>query len=79
MQFSLETFLPEVAQILEVPAHSLNENSDTSSVATWDSMRSMMLAMMVEGTYGISLTGAEMQRFTSIQNIVAILTDPNRA
>jgi len=42
-------------------------------------MRSMMLAMMVEGTYGISLTGAEMQRFTSIQNIVAILTDPNRA
>jgi acyl carrier protein len=78
MPFSLTTFLSEAAQILDVPVDSLDENSDDTTLRAWDSMRSMMLVMMVETNYGVSITDEEAQRFTSIRNIVAILTDPNR-
>lgn len=79
MPFSLTTFLTEAAQILDVPVESLNEESDDTNLRAWDSMRSMMLVMMVEANYGVSITDEEAQRFTSIRNIVAILTDPDRA
>lgn len=74
MKFSLDAFLQEAAQVLEVPPETLNENSDNSSVPSWDSLRSLMLAMMVEERFGVALSGEEMQSFVSVKRIAEIMS-----
>ncbi|MFD2264664.1 acyl carrier protein [Lacibacterium aquatile] len=78
-QFSLETFLPEAAEILRVPVDQLTLESDDSNVSSWDSLSAVMLAMMVESNYGVALSSAQTEQFTSVRKIVDIMTGFEKA
>jgi acyl carrier protein len=73
-QFSLEAFLPEAAEVLGVPVDQLSLDSGATNVSTWDSIRIVMMAMMIEDIFDIPVSSEQMDEFTSIRRIVELLS-----
>jgi acyl carrier protein len=63
------------AEILEVPAASLNDQSSPENVAGWDSAKSMEIVVTIEEAAGGEFTADELDRMSSIGAIKEILVN----
>ncbi len=59
--------------IADTMGTGIDEESGSATVPTWDSMRELMLASMLESEYGIALSIDEMLDLHSVQSIRRIL------
>ncbi|RZJ23770.1 MAG: acyl carrier protein [Haliea sp.] len=55
-----------IASILQVNADSLAEDDGPETIAAWDSLKTILLASMVEINYGITLSNRDIEEFTSV-------------
>jgi acyl carrier protein len=62
-----------IASIMEVEPSDIDDDSDNTTLAKWDSMRQIMLATLLESEYGFTLRNDELERLQSVKNIRAIL------
>lgn len=62
-----------LAEVLEVDANTLDKNSSPNTVATWDSMRGLMLITKLEAEYSLSFTMDEVLSVKKVGDIAEIL------
>ncbi|MEO7547896.1 MAG: acyl carrier protein [Ramlibacter sp.] len=55
-----------IASILQLSAEGLAEEDGPETIAAWDSLKTILLASMVEITYGITLSNSDIEQFTSV-------------
>lgn len=62
--------MPEVraliASVLQIPADALHDDDGAETVESWDSLKTVMLASMIEITYDITLDNSDIERLTSV-------------
>jgi acyl carrier protein len=63
------------AEILEVPAASLSDQSSPENTEGWDSAKSMEIVVTIEEAVGAEFTADELDRMSSIGAIKQILTN----
>ena len=54
------------AEVLNVDAFSLNDDSSPDNVSEWDSLAAMMLVSAVEGRFQVQLSTKEIMKMSSI-------------
>lgn len=62
-----------VANVLNVPASTLDEYSGPANQPSWDSLAQVTIVAAVEGTYGVSLTMPEILAIKNIGDLDAAL------
>jgi acyl carrier protein len=60
----MEDFLNKIAGILEVPAVSASD--DLKSYAQWDSLAALSVIAMLDASYGLNLSAAEIQKTANV-------------
>jgi len=68
-----DTLRSLIASVMGVDVQEIGDDAGESTVATWDSMRQLMLASVLESEYGFTLTMVELQRLKSLVEVRAIL------
>jgi acyl carrier protein len=68
-----------LAEVLDVPASTLTEDSSPNDIPTWDSVASMTLMLMLEETFGITFVAEEIAMLTSVRATRKILRDKGAA
>ncbi|WP_411152853.1 acyl carrier protein [Streptomyces sp. A30] len=63
-----------VAEVLQIPADEVTEETGTATTAAWTSLRHVQIVSRVEHTYGIRLTAREVRRCRSVGALRAALT-----
>jgi len=61
------------AEILNVPADTLNDDSSPNSVEQWDSLAAMHLVSTLEEEYDVELSTVEIMDMRSISSVRRIL------
>ncbi len=62
-----------VANVLNVPANTLDAQSGPANQTHWDSLAHVTIVAAIEGSYGISLTMPEILAIKNIGDLVAAL------
>ncbi|MGA5442874.1 phosphopantetheine-binding protein [Streptomyces griseoincarnatus] len=62
-----------VAEVLEIPASEVTEETGTATTAAWTSLRHVQIVSCVERAYGIRLTAREARRCRSVGALRAAL------
>jgi acyl carrier protein len=62
-----------VARVLSVPADQLTDESDPTTVGSWNSLRHIELIVQVETAYGLKFSRSEMVGLRSVGQIRAML------
>lgn len=62
-----------IGSILDVPAETLSDESNSDNTPGWDSLRQLSILLAVEGAYGVSVSTNEAMDMTSIAKIKAVL------
>lgn len=69
--------MPEVraliASVLQIPADALRDDDGTETVESWDSLKTVMLASMIEITYDITLDNSDIERLTSVSAVREVI------
>jgi acyl carrier protein len=69
--------MPEVraliASVLQIPADALRDDDSTETVDSWDSLKTVMLASMIEITYDITLDNSDIERLTSVSAVREVI------
>lgn len=63
-----------VAEVLQIPADEVTEETGPATTAAWTSLRHVQIVSRVEHTYGIRLTAREVRRCRSVGALRAALT-----
>jgi acyl carrier protein len=69
----MKNLIELVANVLNVPASSLDSQSSPSNQRTWDSLAHITIISAVEATYGVSLTMPEILAIKNIGDLADIL------
>jgi acyl carrier protein len=69
----VSSLLELIASVMEVPPSEVTEESNSNTIAKWDSMRQLMLASMLESEYRFTLSGNDMAELGSVSGIRKIL------
>jgi acyl carrier protein len=72
---TVDDLLMLVAEAMDVPAESLNDDSSSETIASWDSHASMSLVVLLEETYGITFEAEEINGLSSIGAIREMLRE----
>lgn len=64
-----------IATILEVEASSIDENANTDTIKSWDSLRHMNMVLAVEDEFGVSIPDSEAANITSYPLIRLIVSE----
>ena len=64
-----------IATILEVEASSIDENANTDTIKSWDSLRHMNMVLAVEDEFGVSIPDSEAATITSYPLIRLIVSE----
>lgn len=62
-----------IASVLQVDPSQLSEEDGVETMAQWDSLKIVLLASMVEITYGVTLRADEIDALTSVRAVRAVL------
>ncbi len=62
-----------LAQVLDVPANTIDEGFSAESSGNWTSLNHLMLISQLEGEFGVVFSNQEIPRLTSYQAIVDTL------
>ena len=69
--------MPEVraliASVLQIPADALHDDDSTETVDAWDSLKTVMLASMIEINYDITLDNSDIERLTSVSAVREVI------
>ncbi len=69
--------MPEVraliASVLQIPADKLRDDDSTETVDAWDSLKTVMLASMIEINYDITLDNSDIERLTSVSAVREVI------
>lgn len=70
-----DTLRSLVADALDLDdAEELSMDSDNKSIAKWDSMAQVIMALSLESEFGVSLSTDEISQLTSMHRIVETLS-----
>ncbi|WP_327726207.1 acyl carrier protein [Streptomyces sp. NBC_00487] len=67
-----------VADVLQVPAEEVTEDTGPATTAAWSSLRHVQIVAHVEKRYGIRLTAREARACRSVGRLRAILAEKER-
>jgi acyl carrier protein len=62
-----------VASVLQMNPAELSEDDGMETLAQWDSLKVILLASMIEVTFGITLAGDEIEKLTSIRSVRQVI------
>jgi acyl carrier protein len=62
-----------VAEILAIPADSIDADTSAKTQSRWDSLRHMNLMFAIEESYGVRFEDEEIARLVSVSSIEAAL------
>lgn len=62
-----------IASVLQVDPARLSEEDGVETVEQWDSLRIVLLASMIEVSYGLTLQSEEIDSLTSVRAVRAVL------
>ena len=62
-----------VASVLQVDPGQLSEEDGVETMPAWDSLRIVLLASMIEITYGITLANSDIEQLTSVRAVRDVL------
>lgn len=69
--------MPEVraliASVLQIPADALHDDDGTETVESWDSLKTVMLASMIEITYDITLDNNDIEQLTTVSAVREVI------
>lgn len=64
-----------VAQVLEVPVDTLNEESSPDSLDSWDSLKHMNLVLALEQSFDVTFSEEDITEMMSVEIIIATLKE----
>ena len=67
--------LEEIAELMEVDASAITDESSNDSVETWDSLREVQLGLHLETRFSIALSDEDIARLRSIREVRAVLLE----
>lgn len=67
-----------VASVLQIQPADLREDDGTETVPAWDSLKTILLASMIEITYGITLDNHDIEQLTSVPGVRGVLARHGR-
>lgn len=62
-----------IASVLQVDASQLREDDGTETVPAWDSLKTLLMASMIEINHGVTLDNSEMERLTTVKAVREVL------
>ena len=62
-----------VASVLQVNPADLTEEDGTDTVPAWDSLKTILLASMIEVTYDITLGNSDIEQLTTVRGVREVL------
>lgn len=62
-----------VASVLRVSAADLTEDDGAATIASWDSLQTLLLASMIEITYDITLANDDIEQLTTVRAVRDVL------
>lgn len=68
-----DKLLSLIASVMQVDESEVGENASFETLETWDSVREVELALMLEHQYAIKLTDEEIEQLHSVSEIRRIL------
>lgn len=68
-----------IASVLKIPPGQLSDEDGAHCLPQWDSLATVMLASMIEVSYGITLASDEIDRLTSVRAVREIVARHRRA
>ena len=69
----LQEVLDFIASVLQVDASQLREDDGTETVPAWDSLKTLLMASMIEINHGVTLDNSEMERLTTVRTVREVL------
>jgi acyl carrier protein len=69
----LDEVLAFIASVLQVDASQLHEDDGTETVPAWDSLKTLLMASMIEINHGVTLDNSEMERLTTVRAVREVL------
>jgi acyl carrier protein len=64
-----DAVLELIAAVLRVSPEEIQEDDGAHSVGNWDSLRSVLMASMIEVNYGVTLSNEEIEQLISVQGV----------
>lgn len=61
------------ADVLQVPASQISEQSSSQNISTWDSVHHLNLVLALEQEFNLQFEPEEIDQMNSIQQILAVL------
>jgi len=62
-----------IASVLKIPPGQLSDDDGAHSLPQWDSLATVMLASMIEVSYGVTLASEEIDSLTSVRAVREIV------
>lgn len=62
-----------IAAVLKVQPAQLSDDDGMETMPQWDSLKTVLIASMVEVAYGITLTGEDIEQLTSVRAVREIV------
>ncbi|WP_374665731.1 acyl carrier protein [Ramlibacter sp.] len=62
-----------IASVLQVDPARLSDEDGVETLEQWDSLRIVLLASMIEVSYGLTLQSEEIDSLTSVRAVRAVL------
>ncbi|HOA72052.1 MAG TPA: acyl carrier protein [Phycisphaerae bacterium] len=67
-----------VADVLGLPAEQIGDDASQETLAGWDSLQHLNIALSIETRFGVSLSPAEIESMRSLRAIVELLEAKRR-
>ena len=77
-QTTFERVRAVASDVLDVPAERINARASTDSIESWDSLRHLNLILALEQEFDVQFEPEEMERMTSVGQIVELLEAKGR-
>lgn len=67
-----------IASVLQMNAADLKEDDGNETIATWDSLKILMIASMIEISYDLTLDNSDIEQLTTVRAARAVLSRHGR-
>jgi acyl carrier protein len=62
-----------IASVMRVSPDALHENDGAETVPTWDSLKTILLASLIEITYDITLDSSDIEQLTTVRAVREVI------
>lgn len=67
-----------ISQIMNVRINTVNENSSSSTIEEWDSLKHMNLILALEEEFGVQFTDEQIVDMVSVEKILQAIQDAGK-